>query len=689
MPMLTNRQKVIRMASQIGGRINDKTFFLSARVRKYFSDLVMGLLKRFKTSDRITVNLVADKPEKTAYTDHRNIVINVLCGLFDGLTRPEKFLCMQGVLFHESAHCLYTDQRVVIRFVEHMRKTKEMLFEPQIPYDSLKDYLKSSNRIGSFLHIWKQIWNTLEDGYIEYRFLSEYKYPLYKDALLSMRELHKSTAKSLEDMIQNEKSEESKLFTIMNLLLYYCKYGMLNRTGKQYSDERVQAVISCIPWVDLVNGSDDPEDRMSAINTVVAVLSEYIIKYLETLPEDSAGGSNQCQQELEDNTDGTDSDAPQDGESEDSASRPIAGPPQSAPSSAGDSDSEDENSGKGGASDGDPNCNDSASSSEEQEEDISEDAIDDATNRCKKLLEQISEDEAEKDLEGQQRRTLQSENNGESYGPTHSGVTCTMERDDVIPEVLEKKWEVLKPDIERIVRSTVKGLKQVMKDRHTGGVQRGLYFGKSISPVSYSRYDKKYFQNRKLPTDSPTLSIALVIDESGSMHGERIDYARITALVTYLFCKELGVRLMIVGHTCDHNKHVYIKNYTDFKGSYDNKDLYRLMAISAKDCNRDGYALSYAVKRLEKESSDMKLAIIISDGQPNDAGYSGNVAFNDLKSIKRNASLRNIDVVAAAIGDDKEIIKTIYGEDSFLDISDLQKLPKAITDQIKKYLPKI
>jgi len=70
-----------------------------------------------------------------------------------------------------------------------------------------------------------------------------------------------------------------------------------------------------------------------------------------------------------------------------------------------------------------------------------------------------------------------------------------------------------------------------------------------------------------------------------------------------------------------------------------------------------------------------KLLIIISDGQPAAAGYSGTAAEADLRGIKQEYTRKGIKLFAAAIGDDKPNIERIYG-DGFLDMTDLNKLPQ-------------
>ena len=58
-------------------------------------------------------------------------------------------------------------------------------------------------------------------------------------------------------------------------------------------------------------------------------------------------------------------------------------------------------------------------------------------------------------------------------------------------------------------------------------------------------------------------------------------------------------------------------------------------------------------------------------------------AKKDIQEIMRKCKHKNIEVLAAAIGDDKDQVKEIYG-DHFIDISDLSLLPKTLTKMVKK-----
>ena len=100
-------------------------------------------------------------------------------------------------------------------------------------------------------------------------------------------------------------------------------------------------------------------------------------------------------------------------------------------------------------------------------------------------------------------------------------------------------------------------------------------------------------------------------------------------------------------------------SYAEFEG-FDNDDKYRLMDIHARGSNRDGAALRFVAEQLTKRSEDVKILILISDGQPAHSGYSGTAAEEDLRGIKLEYQKKGILFIAAAIGDDKDNIERIY-----------------------------
>ena len=155
-----------------------------------------------------------------------------------------------------------------------------------------------------------------------------------------------------------------------------------------------------------------------------------------------------------------------------------------------------------------------------------------------------------------------------------------------------------------------------------------------------------------------------------------------TAIILYLFCQALGIPVMVYGHSA--NAGVDLYSYAEFE-AIDRDDRYRMMDISARANNRDGAAVRYVAERLCSRHEDVKMLMLVSDGQPLDSGYYGTAAEEDLRGIRQEYQRKGVLFVAAAIGSDKENIERIYGN-SFLDITDLNKLPVKLAGIIKRFL---
>ena len=166
--------------------------------------------------------------------------------------------------------------------------------------------------------------------------------------------------------------------------------------------------------------------------------------------------------------------------------------------------------------------------------------------------------------------------------------------------------------------------------------------------------------------------------------GDRSTYARAAAIILYDFCQSLNIPIMIYGHSTGWGADVDLYSYAEFD-SIDWDDKFRLMDISARNSNRDGAALRFVAEQLSKRPEEIRILMLLSDGQPAARGYSGTAAEEDLRGIKQEYKRKGILFIAAAIGEDKPNIERIYG-DSFLDITDLNQLPVKLTAVIKRFL---
>ena len=203
-----------------------------------------------------------------------------------------------------------------------------------------------------------------------------------------------------------------------------------------------------------------------------------------------------------------------------------------------------------------------------------------------------------------------------------------------------------------ISRQLQRSLIQKLKDQQRGGKQTGLVMGRRLDAHALCRNDGKVFYKNNLPNEIPRISVALLLDESGSMScGDRTTYARAAAIILYDFCQSLNIPIMVYGHSTGWRTGVDLYSYAEFD-SIDKNDKYRLMDISARGSNRDGAALRYVAEQLSKREEEVRILILVSDGQPADSGYSGTPAEEDLRGIKQEYRRKGLLFVAAAIGDD-------------------------------------
>lgn len=292
-----------------------------------------------------------------------------------------------------------------------------------------------------------------------------------------------------------------------------------------------------------------------------------------------------------------------------------------------------------------------------------------------KILDTIAEQKAIEKSENELKRELERIK-PQNFPNIHKNISISVNR----PSYRIAAYKRIASEVKPTTDALVKTVKRILKEENLNGERRGRYYGKMLDTGKLYRTDLKVFKDRKQPKKEIDLALSLLIDESGSMWGDRTYNATITAIMFAEMCEQLNISYEVFGHTASEG-HIYLNNYKNFD-SCDKKDKYRLASIDSYYCNRDGAAICYAVQRLKKRQEQRKLFIIISDGQPNDTGYSGDKAKADLARLKNDCLKDGIDFVAAAIGSDKEIIKQIYGK-CFLSISDLKSMPDRLGKLLK------
>ena len=248
----------------------------------------------------------------------------------------------------------------------------------------------------------------------------------------------------------------------------------------------------------------------------------------------------------------------------------------------------------------------------------------------------------------------------------------------------EKRYKEIFDEIKDVARNLVKAMRNLLRECNDDDVQRRRSFGPIIEAENAYRPDKRFFAKRKLPDDLPDMAFCLLVDQSGSMRGKKLELARKAAILLEYFAHELNIPNMIVGHDANSGM-VELDIYSNFTSTVTEKERFSLASMDTSGCNRDGCALRLCADLLAKRPERIKLMIVISDGAPNDTGYKGFAAQEDIRTVVAEYRRKGLLIYGAAIDDDKEIIEKLYGQ-GFLSIQNLNNLPRTLIRLIQRHM---
>ncbi len=87
----------------------------------------------------------------------------------------------------------------------------------------------------------------------------------------------------------------------------------------------------------------------------------------------------------------------------------------------------------------------------------------------------------------------------------------------------------------------------ILADLREGGIDHHRAYGKIVEARDGYRPDGKFFAKKKLPKELPDMAVAVLLDQSGSMNGDRIKTAIKAAVLLDDFATGLGLPVMIAG----------------------------------------------------------------------------------------------------------------------------------------------
>lgn len=605
--------------------------------------------------------------------------------------------CVTGLLYHEIGHLLYTDYPSLRAWMNQMSKGRFFPVNPSrigtVTGVGLEAALDDEEKRGLIVSCGSQLANCLEDGYIEDEIRAAFP-GKGRSALASINDILIEGALSLEEADKDE--EKSDIEKIFAQILLYAKFNEMN-IG-EYQGDLLDPIYEAVEIIDDARGKRDPLARLEAANELLCCIWQYAENELQEEQQEesgsqdgsgktqgSSGGQMQSQggsgqgsggagsladklnkiaqsinKKGKDTTNGT----------HESIANPNKAKNAGAQSNVSGSFAQGGN-GKGAGGSG--------ASGIGSDVDMSA-----AKREVSNITQKIAQNEAMRQAE--KERTEQMNKEGQKMDISDLGINGTVsvsvqraasvsESNKAVYEEEIKAFSALSKDLQR-------DIKRILKDRREGGKKKNLYFGKRLEVMSILHDDCKYFSRNKLPTETPRLGVGVLVDESGSTSGALINAAMSTSIIIEDFCRQLSIPHIINGYTTG-AKDCVIFSYAE-PDEIDDSNRYRLTGMNARGGTPTKTALAYMLKRMKKLPVDIRLLIVITDGQSYDNGLNAS-GEREITTLIKNAKKDKTIVVAAGIGNDRSSVKAEFGE-NFMDISVLQDMPMQLIELIKANL---
>lgn len=204
----------------------------------------------------------------------------------------------------------------------------------------------------------------------------------------------------------------------------------------------------------------------------------------------------------------------------------------------------------------------------------------------------------------------------------------------------------------------------------------------NIKRLSNSRMTARVFEKRIVPADNSDIAIELVVDNSGSMGGVRIETARKAIIALSEVFGNLNIPIKVLAFTADCMGYDVIHyHYINWKNNM--YERMKLLQLSSYSRNFDGYSIRYATKELSKRNEKHKIMIVISDGKPSSTYYVNRESgITDTSNAIREAN-KKVTVIGVAIGSDVNTLYKMYGE-HFIHIKNINELFNKLGQIIRK-----
>lgn len=687
------------------------------------------------------VVMMSTDENMTACTNGDSMIIGVNNSLVKYFPNRElRHYAIQGLRVHETAHVLFTDFKTIDMWLGALRNGNWWPVVPDHAQDpdgaELTQVLSKKEFSKSFAAIAGRLENAIEDGFIEREIKEMYK-GLATTELCTTNDAMLSMASTFGEFLKAGRSAYSAMF---QQVLMYAKYDitMVDDMPEQYSD----IFDACMEVVDDVKCERDVKKRLCGVNELCCILyplfKEMLTKNSEKQNQQSSGSGNG-------KPGNSGFGLPQNSQGQQNGSNGQSDPNQNGNGSQNGSGNAQNNS-----SNGNGNGNSVGSMTAEQLSEALKEVVKQIEQAAKNvgvnnlpdrhsnsITNQVSKSkDAKKRESGKQGSGDNANGNGNGNGNSNSnsianapgansgksdlsaakcdikaiekarkqeiataqanneannqlaqegakigseiGTKISVRRAAEVPQSNIDTYNRLSAGLLSVTKNLERRLKTTIRDEENDDAVAGLPMGSRVEARLAYHQDGKIFSRKNFPRDNPRLAVGYLCDESGSMSDEAIAASVRTAIILQDLCERMELPCYICGFTTGgYSGSVDIITYVD--KNVDGKDKYRTTGMASRGGTPTVPAMKYMGKKLMKDSTEKKILIVSTDGCSG-RGY-GETVRDVIKKLQHDGVM----VIGAGIGDSKPRIQEEFGS-NFLDISNLDAMPKILCNIVKKNL---
>lgn len=739
-------QRVRDLVSENESRLTDKQVFTSSEYLSFLQrkaeTCISGTcysLRRhgFLTSEaeenriinnlRISVSYDEDSESTASTTEQFGVTyININTAsdmVLHQTTRANRHNAILGLLYHEIYHRLFTNFPILRVWIKSLERNVWWPEQPKslttVAGVNLTANMQDPEYRKLLCFIAKEIDNALEDGYIE-REGRELFPGAANEYINTMNEAIIDNSPSLSEQLSKEGA--SVFGAVLQQVLMYALFGE-NNFGDCKDSEVLKYIWDTVDDIDAVKYERDSSLRKSGVNEIVVKLSPLFDEEIKKL-----------QQRLQNQTNPNPNQNPQSGMNSASGSGSGSGTSSGGGSATGNNGNQNSSGSKGGQGGaisqdvaqalqsiisqaaqnaGTSSQSDSCTSSSLTDpKNVANDGANPqqqvqdtqpggktapgatsgkgktgaAENDLERIVQAIAQSAANNQAEKERTAELNQEYQSFDYGELHATPSLDIERASQVSEENRESYDKAADTLLPISRDLRRGIEQILKDAPRGERIRNLPFGRRIEVSSLIRDDGKVFSRKKLPGERRTMSVALLVDESGSTSGKLIQSSMAAAIVIEDFCRNLNIPHYICGYTSHYGSYdakIYMYATPD---EIDDSNRYRLTGMTSRAGTPTAAALCYVRGLLNKLHTDIKLLFVVSDGGAGDnyTPPNGKKDERPITKIISRASRDNMIIIACGIGSQRNSVQEEFGEKNFIDVSNLPELPEQIIRIIKQ-----